>query len=181
MIALHLCHPNSACLQTYFLILLLLCLTPLCYAVLCHAMPCQRYGVHRGLDGDNQLGSETDDHKQPQGGLHAAAAGAAANSGPGRPRTTPIYILAEAAGGSGGGGLYGTTGVGGFADDDEDVKRFRSTQAGGRAVLPWSSPTLRSSPADQLIAAILDGDVQGITNRRNSHFVLHFTASCVID
>lgn len=28
--------------------------------------------------------------------------------------------------------------------------------------LPWSSPSLRSSPMDQLIAAILDGDVQGI-------------------
>ena len=28
--------------------------------------------------------------------------------------------------------------------------------------LPWSSPALRSSPTDQLIAAILDGDVQGI-------------------
>eukprot|EP01038_Epipyxis_sp_PR26KG_P006383 gene6383-8793_t len=28
--------------------------------------------------------------------------------------------------------------------------------------LPWSSPSLRSSPTDQLIAAILDGDVQGI-------------------
>ena len=28
--------------------------------------------------------------------------------------------------------------------------------------MPWSSPALRSSPTDQLIAAILDGDVQGI-------------------
>jgi hypothetical protein len=27
---------------------------------------------------------------------------------------------------------------------------------------PWSSPSLRASPTDQLIAAILDGDVQGI-------------------
>jgi len=28
--------------------------------------------------------------------------------------------------------------------------------------LPWSSPSLRSSPTDQLVAAILDGDVQGV-------------------
>jgi sulfur carrier protein ThiS len=28
--------------------------------------------------------------------------------------------------------------------------------------LPWSSPSLRASPSDQLISAILDGDVQGI-------------------
>ena len=33
---------------------------------------------------------------------------------------------------------------------------------GGRQPQPWSSPSLRSSPTDQLIAAILDGDVQGI-------------------
>ena len=29
-----------------------------------------------------------------------------------------------------------------------------------KSALPWSSPSLRSSPTDQLIAAILDGDVQ---------------------
>lgn len=32
----------------------------------------------------------------------------------------------------------------------------------GNAVLPWSSPTLSALPGDQLTAAILDGDVQGI-------------------
>eukprot|EP00981_Chlorochromonas_danica_P014514 scaffold8160_cov134-Ochromonas_danica.AAC.1 len=30
--------------------------------------------------------------------------------------------------------------------------------------MPWSSPSLRASPTDQLIAAILDGDVQGGIN-----------------
>jgi hypothetical protein len=32
----------------------------------------------------------------------------------------------------------------------------------GKPTLPWSSPTLESSPTDQLIAAILDGDIQGL-------------------
>ena len=114
--------------------------------------------------GADSISSEADDRRaadqrDSQGEQQAGSgAGVGTNGGPGRPRSTPIYILAEAAGS--GGGAHGA-GVGGFADDDEDVKRFRSTQAGGRAVLPWSSPTLRSSPADQLIAAILDGDVQG--------------------
>jgi hypothetical protein len=31
-----------------------------------------------------------------------------------------------------------------------------------RSMLPWTSPALRSSPTDQLISAILDGDVKGI-------------------
>lgn len=37
-----------------------------------------------------------------------------------------------------------------------------SKNANNRGHQPWSSPSLRASPTDQLIAAILDGDVQGI-------------------
>jgi hypothetical protein len=39
-----------------------------------------------------------------------------------------------------------------------NLSQFRSKKNS----LPWSSPSLRSSPTDQLIAAILDGDVQGV-------------------
>ncbi len=38
----------------------------------------------------------------------------------------------------------------------------RGDQSRGHGLLPWTSPTSRSSPADQLIAAVLDGDVQAI-------------------
>lgn len=40
-------------------------------------------------------------------------------------------------------------------------RKVRSSHFGeGSRAVPWSSPSLRSSPTDQLIAAILDGDVQ---------------------
>lgn len=42
------------------------------------------------------------------------------------------------------------------------ARKMMMMRPGNRQSLPWSSPSLRSSPSDQLIAAILDGDVQGI-------------------
>ena len=56
--------------------------------------------------------------------------------------------------GSGSGSGSGT-GTGASADTDTGAVR-------DGPCVPWSSPSLRSSPTDQLIAAILDGDVRGI-------------------
>ncbi len=67
----------------------------------------------------------------------------------GSPTKTPIFLLAN----NGSADTYDTF--------NTDLDRFRKAKAGGKS-LPWSSPSLRSSPSDQLIAAILDGDVQGI-------------------
>lgn len=67
---------------------------------------------------------------------------------------TPLHILAQAS-----------------AEDEPDhdsdrpyfegVPRRRPSDK-QQQVAPWNSPSLRASPTDQLIAAILDGDVQGI-------------------
>ena len=46
--------------------------------------------------------------------------------------------------------------------EPSDAAARKMMRPGNRQSLPWSSPSLRSSPSDQLIAAILDGDVQGI-------------------
>jgi hypothetical protein len=76
---------------------------------------------------------------------------------------TPIHILADAS----------IDFEAGEAPYFENIKRSNSnsnianakTKTGGvlsKDPAPWSSPSLRASPTDQLIAAILDGDVQGI-------------------
>ena len=49
-----------------------------------------------------------------------------------------------------------------------------------KSALPWSSPSLRSSPTDQLIAAILDGDVQVLLILGpDPLFSIRFNVSCV--
>lgn len=63
--------------------------------------------------------------------------------------TTPLHLLR-------GPGSLATEGRSTLKDKDSDREKGCMQQ------LPWSSPALRSSPTDQLIAAILDGDVQGI-------------------
>lgn len=47
-----------------------------------------------------------------------------------------------------------------LSSDDRTATRAQFLD--NRPPLPWTSPTLRSSPTDQLVAAILDGDVQGV-------------------
>jgi hypothetical protein len=86
---------------------------------------------------------------------------------------TPIRILADASA-----DYYPAAGGGGSRAPyfDESSQHSRMLQKKGlnnnnnlnnnsnvrAAHQPWSSPSLRASPTDQLIAAILDGDVQGI-------------------
>eukprot|EP01034_Spumella_vulgaris_P021576 gene21576-27614_t len=71
---------------------------------------------------------------------------------PNSPAKTPLYLLA---GGSHSYDLHD--------NDNHDFELNKKNRGmNGKQVLPWSSPSLRSSPTDQLIAAILDGDVQGI-------------------
>jgi len=56
----------------------------------------------------------------------------------------------------------------GYFDSDRENSPNRHSKSRSRShsrsqslqQLPWSSPSLRSSPTDQLVAAILDGDVQ---------------------
>ncbi len=84
----------------------------------------------------------------------------------GSPVKTPLHLLASSsrdelhshtgrsASLSFDGSSYGNMGT------EHDTAGHR--RANGKQPLPWSSPSLRTSPTDQLIAAILDGDVQGI-------------------
>lgn len=85
---------------------------------------------------------------------------------PGSPHKTPLFLLASSsrddlnshigrsASLSFDGSHHGNMGT------EHDTANHR--RANGKQALPWSSPSLRTSPTDQLIAAILDGDVQGI-------------------
>lgn len=88
-------------------------------------------------------------------------------------KSTPIYILANARDNIGEFSTTNTNAKKYYSDGEADDRTVdaRSTAVGERGSkvnrstkphLPWSSPTLRTSPADQLVAAILDGDVQGI-------------------
>ena len=125
----------------------------------------------------------------PGGSLHAAAAAAdssSADSFPPQPHPpqgkrqqsqegppsppgkasayprTPLHILGQA--------VRDSQGAHDLEPSDNDAGTAVAAAAaarkmmrpGNRQSLPWSSPSLRSSPSDQLIAAILDGDVQGI-------------------
>ena len=59
-----------------------------------------------------------------------------------------------------------------FDSDGEKVhNKGKNKGIDGKTSMPWSSPSLRSSPTDQLIAAILDGDVQ---------VSYYFCLSCII-
>ncbi len=77
------------------------------------------------------------------------------NRAPGSPAKTPLFLLAL-------GSKDNNFGGGGARDDLESDRAKKAKLNGSKQSLPWSSPSLRSSPTDQLIAAILDGDVQGI-------------------
>jgi ankyrin repeat protein len=91
--------------------------------------------------------------------LNLARAASPSKSPPGTPKKvpakTPLKVLANA-----------TADMEAEAQNRpyfDDIPIGKSSKnANNRGHQPWSSPSLRASPTDQLIAAILDGDVQGI-------------------
>jgi hypothetical protein len=73
---------------------------------------------------------------------------------------TPIHLLAEASASLASNNDPSKRAY--FEEPSKGLRKSSSAPANNMNPLPWSSPSLRASPSDQLIAAILDGDVQGI-------------------
>lgn len=89
-------------------------------------------------------------------GIFMGSAGSAVKSksagGPVTPAKTPLFLLTGDPNNSHS-----------QHPENKDFDRIYKAKSNSHMQsLPWSSPSLRSSPTDQLIAAILDGDVQGI-------------------
>jgi hypothetical protein len=80
---------------------------------------------------------------------------------PKRNTKTPIHLLAEASS-----DFPSATSEaqhrGYFEEPSKGLQSRQLQPKKSSQHLPWSSPSLRASPSDQLISAILDGDVQGI-------------------
>ena len=95
----------------------------------------QKHGMFMGSTAGGSVVGSPERHSRP----------------PGSPSKTPLFLLAPL-------GSKDST----FNAHDDGMDQSKRAKLNGKQSLPWSSPSLKSSPTDQLIAAILDGDVQGI-------------------